>query len=100
MSGSPQSEPNLLAGKAQEPDTRNSLVQAIESTVREFHENRDFYFLQKRCEALSQLLAGNRQGQETVQWIATQAELIDCRLVADTPEELEDLLRQLALRVL
>lgn len=99
MSGSPQNEPNLLAGKEQEPDNSNSLVQAIENTAREFHADRDFYLLQRRCEALSRLLAGNLHGKKTVEWIATQAELIDCRLVADTPEDLEKLLRQLALRV-
>jgi isopentenyl diphosphate isomerase/L-lactate dehydrogenase-like FMN-dependent dehydrogenase len=74
----------------------NGLVRAVEVTVREFHESGDLFVLQQRCEALVQMLeADDQPGKAAVDWVATQAELIDCGLLTDSNESLEQVLQNL-----
>lgn len=72
-----------------------SLVRAVEATLRDFHESHDLFVLQERCEALARCWGDDQQGRAAVEWVATQAELMDCGLVAGSWDSLESALRDL-----
>jgi hypothetical protein len=77
-------------------DTAGAWTRAVEFTACEFHLGGDLYVLQRRCEVLSRQFSRRECGRQTLDWVATQAELIDCGLIAATRDSLELTLLDLA----
>jgi hypothetical protein len=95
----PRAERALFPRRPRGVTGANELIWALEVTGQEFHRYRDLYLLQQRCEALCLIFHAHEPGREALGWIATQAELIDCGLLRDRAESLEEALRSLVTRV-
>jgi hypothetical protein len=67
----------------------------IDEIARELHADGDLLKLQLRCAAIAPALADDEQSRKIIEWVATQAELIDCGLVLGSRQALEQALLDL-----
>jgi hypothetical protein len=75
------------------------VVCLIEEIERGLRERGDLLELQRRCEALADVLADDQSSRCIVEWVATQAELIDCMLIPGTAESFREALHELTMRL-
>jgi hypothetical protein len=98
ITGEMKSDADWFPRDLESLDMEGAWTRAIEFTVREFFRGGDLYVLQRRCEALSRGFGRGERGRQALDWIATQAELIDCRLIAATRDSLDQRLLDLTRR--
>jgi hypothetical protein len=75
------------------------VIGVIEEIERDLRERGDLFELQRRCEALAHMLINDERGRRIVEWVATEAELIDCMLIPGTAESLGKVLHELTIRL-
>ena len=66
---------------------------------RDLREHGDLFEFQRRCEALVHAFANDAEDLRALQWLISQAELVDCMLVPGTRESIAEALHELSARL-